>query len=49
MIINVNSHKPQGPWDPDKKRPFDKENALTMLMILVPVLLFLGAVALFGN
>jgi hypothetical protein len=49
MMINPGSHRPQGPWDPDAKSKFDVENALTMMMLLVPVLVMIGAFYLFGN
>lgn len=49
MMINPGSDRPQGPWDPDAKPKFDVDNALTMMMLLVPVLVMLGAFYFFGN
>lgn len=49
MMISPGSGRPQGPWDPDAKPKFDFDNALTMMMLLVPVLVMIGAFYLFGN
>lgn len=49
MMINPGSSRPQGPWDPDAKPKFDVDNALTMMMLLVPVLVMVGAFYLFGS
>ena len=49
MMINPRSDRPQGPWDADARPKFDVDNALTMMMLLVPVLVMIGAFYFFGN
>jgi hypothetical protein len=49
MMINPGSDRPQGPWDPDARPKFDVDNALTMMMLLVPALVMIGAFYFFGN
>jgi hypothetical protein len=49
MMMNPGSDRPQGPWDPDARPEFDVDNALTMMMLLVPALVMIGAFYFFGN
>lgn len=40
MIIHPGKHRPQGPWDPEKKKYFDTSEAWLWL----PLLALVGAV-----
>lgn len=48
MMINPGSDRPQGPWDPNAKPEWDRENAVTMMMVLLPMLLVIAAVVAWG-
>jgi hypothetical protein len=48
MLINPGSDRPQGPWDPDKKKWIDTEHFWVLLPLLLLMVAVMVLVSVFG-